>query len=155
VAGESRPKRDRGSRSIFGVLRHPFAAFFAPYRDGADPAEVDRCAVWGPEGRLITCFVMASFDPLPRRWKQGGLHLDETGARWSAGFWPRGGGEPLPSEVDVKLVREVTGVREGLHVKKGYFQVIEARTDRGDLYLAVPRDSVALVVERLSLDGRV
>ena len=55
----------------------------------------------------------------------------------------------MPSQVHVRSVREVTG-DEGLHIKPGFFQVIEAVTERGDLRLAVPRDSVALVVERLT-----
>jgi hypothetical protein len=40
--------------------------------------------------------------------------------------------------------------RDGWNIKPGVFQVIEAVTERGDLRLAVPRDSVALVVERLT-----
>jgi hypothetical protein len=58
----------------------------------------------------------------------------------------------LPSQVHVQSVREVMG-REGLHIKPGFFQVIEAVTERGDLRLAVPRDSVAVVVERLTSGG--
>jgi hypothetical protein len=40
-----------------------------------------------------------------------------------------------------------------MYVKPGFFQVIEATTDRGDLLLAVPKDSVALVVNRLRADA--
>jgi hypothetical protein len=55
----------------------------------------------------------------------------------------------LPSQVYAQSVREVTR-SEGLRIKPGFFQVIEAATEQGDLRLAVPRDSVALVVERLT-----
>jgi hypothetical protein len=51
--------------------------------------------------------------------------------------------------VRVRAVREVTG-GERLHIKPNFFQVIEAETERGELHLAVPRDSVSLVVERLT-----
>ena len=149
VAAAKRPKRDRGSRTFLDVLRHPIAAVGAPSRDGAPATDEDRRAAAGPEGRVVTCFLRASFDPLPRTWKQGGLLLDQDGARWAPGRWLRGGGSPLPSQVHVESVRDVTG-DERLHVKPGFFQVIEAATERGDLRLAVPRDSVALVVERLT-----
>lgn len=79
----------------------------------------------GREGRVITCFVRASFDPLPHRWKQGGLQLDQDGARWAPGVRLRGGGSPLPSQVRVQTVREVMG-GETLRIKPGFFQVIEA-----------------------------
>jgi hypothetical protein len=49
----------------------------------------------------------------------------------------------------VQSVREVTG-SERWRIKAGVYQVIEAATERGDLCLAVQRDSVALVVERLT-----
>jgi len=153
VAAGKRPKRDSGSRTFLDVLLHPIAAVSAPSREGAPATDEDRRAASGPEGRLVTCFLRASFDPLPRRWKQGGLKLDQDGARWAPGFWPRGEGSPLPSQVQVQSVREVTG-REGLHIKPGFFQVIEAATAPGDLRLAVPRDSVALVVERLTSGER-
>jgi len=48
----------------------------------------------------------------------------------------------------VRTVREVAG-GERMRIKAGFVQVIEADTDSGQLLLAVPRDSVALVVERL------
>jgi hypothetical protein len=96
----------------------------------------------------VTCFLCASFEPFPRRWKQGGLHLSEDGVRWAPGLRLRGGGSPLPSPVVVGTVRGVVG-RERMHVKAGFFQVIEATTDRGDLRMAVPKDSVALVVNHL------
>lgn len=146
VAAPRRPKRDSGSRGLLDVLRHPIEALATPFRGGALATDEDRRAVTGWEGRLITCFVRASFDPLPRRWKQGGLQLDQDGARWAPGFRLRGGGSPLPSRVRVQTVREVMR-GETLRIKPGLFQVIEADTDRGDLRLAVPKDSVALVVE--------
>jgi hypothetical protein len=149
MAAAKRAKRDSGSRTFFDVLLHPIAAVSAPSREGAPATDEDRRAASGPEGRLVTCFLRASFDPLPRKWKQGGLQLDQDGARWAPGFWMRGGGSPLPSQVHVQAVREVTG-DEGLHIKPGFFQVVEAVTERGGLRLAVPRDSVALVVERLT-----
>jgi hypothetical protein len=57
----------------------------------------------------------------------------------------------LPPKVRVQVVREVAG-REALRIKPGFFQVIEADTERGNIRLAVPRDSVALVVERLTAE---
>jgi hypothetical protein len=51
--------------------------------------------------------------------------------------------------MSVQSVRDVAR-GDGLHAKPGFFQVIEAATERGDLHLAVPRDSVALVLERLT-----
>lgn len=148
VAAVRRPKRDSGSRGLLDVLRHPFTALTTPCREGARATEGDRGAVAGPEGRVITCFLRASFDPLPGKWKHGGLHLDQDGARWVPGLRLRGGGSPLPSQVRVQTVREVKR-GEALRIKPGFFQVIEADTERGSLRLAVPRDSVALVVERL------
>jgi hypothetical protein len=96
----------------------------------------------------VTCFVRSSFDPLPRKWKQGGLQLDGAGMHWAPGMRMRGGGSLLPSPLQVKGVREVEG-GERMRVKAGFFQVIEVNTASGELLLAVPRDSVALVVDRL------
>lgn len=149
MAGTKRPKRDSGSRTLLDVLRHPIAALNAPHRQGAQATNEDRRAAEGPEGRLVTCLLRASFDPLPRRWNQGALQLDHDGARWAPGLRIRGGGCHLPLPVRVRAVREVTG-GERLHIKPNFFQVIEAETERGELHLAVPRDSVSLVVERLT-----
>jgi hypothetical protein len=55
----------------------------------------------------------------------------------------------LPVPMSVQSVRDVAR-GDGLHAKPDFFQVIEAATERGDLHLAVPRDSVALVLERLT-----
>lgn len=147
-------RRDSGSRTFLDVLRHPIAAVTAPFRESAHATDEDRLAAAGPDGRLVTCFLRASFDPLPRRWKQGGLHLNQNGARWAPGLRPRGGGGlPLPSQVSVRTVREIAG-DESWHIKVGIFQVIEADTEAGELRLAIPRDSVALVLERLTSDER-
>ena len=153
MAAAKRPKRDSGSRRLLDVLRHPIAALTAPSREGAPATDEDRRAAQGPEGRVITCFLRASFEPLPGRWKQGGLQLDQDGARWAPGSRLRGGGSPLPSPVLVHTVREVRG-GERLHIKPGFYQVIEADTERGELRLAVPKDSVALVVEGLQSGGQ-
>jgi hypothetical protein len=56
----------------------------------------------------------------------------------------------LPLPISVQSVREVAR-GDRLRAKPGFFQIIEAATERGDLHLAVPRDSVALVLERLTL----
>ena len=104
-----RPNRDSGSRGLLDVLRHPIAALTAPFREGASATVEDRRAASGPEGRLVTCFVCASFDPLPGKWKHGGLHLDQDGARWAPGFLLRGGGSPLPSPMRVQSVSRSHG----------------------------------------------
>jgi hypothetical protein len=44
--------------------------------------------------------------------------------------------------------RDVEG-REKLRVKAGFFQIIEVNARSADLQLAVPKDSVALVVSRI------
>lgn len=96
----------------------------------------------------MTCILRASFEPFPQKWKQGGLQLDGTGIRWARGLRLSGGGTLLPTPVTVRTVREVEGA-ERIHVKARFFQVIEASTALGDLLLGVPKDSVALVVDRL------
>jgi hypothetical protein len=152
MAAGNRPTRDRGSRTFLDVLRHPIAAVEAHFRARLPVRDEDRRAAFGPEGRVVSSFLQASFDPLPRWWKQGGLQLDQDGARWAPGLKLRGGGSLLPSPVHVESVREAAG-RERLRLKPS-FQVIEAATERGDLRLAVPRHSVALVVERLTSDDQ-
>jgi hypothetical protein len=133
------------------VFRHPVASFTAPFRRGTPASDADRSAASSSEGLVVTCFIRASFEPLPRAWKAGGLHLTPDGARWAPGIRLRGGGTLLPSPLRVQRAREVEGSEE-LHVKARFFQIIEATSDDGDLLLGVPRDSVALVVERLTGD---
>ena len=60
----------------------------------------------------------------------------------------------MPLPISVQSVRDVAR-GDGLHAKPGFFQIIEAAIERGDLHVAVPRDSVALVLERLTLGEQV
>ncbi len=155
VSSDRRPARDAGSRGMFDVLRHPVAAFSAPFREGAAPTDADTSAASGTEGRVVSCFLCAAVEGLPQRWKMGGLQLDASGIRWAPGMRLRGGGSLLPSSLQVQTVREVRGWgRERMYVKHRIFQIIEATSDRGRLQLAVPRDSVALVVNRLRADTK-
>ena len=98
----------------------------------------------------MSCALSASFHPFPPELQLGGLHLDASGARWAPGTRLHGGGEFLPVPIRVQGIREVVG-DEKRRVKARFFQVIETATSMGPIRLAVPRDSVALVVERLSV----
>lgn len=97
---------------------------------------------------MVTCFVRGTLEVLPKTWKKGGLQLDETGVRWAAGMRLSGGGWLFPPSVRVQNVREVEG-RERLRIKANFFQVVEATIGNGEVQLAVPRDSVTLVVRRV------
>ena len=55
VSNAQHPRRDAGSRRFFVVLRHPIAAFTAPFRDGAAATEADRAAATSPEGLHVSC----------------------------------------------------------------------------------------------------
>jgi hypothetical protein len=57
-------------------------------------------------------------------------------------------GTPLSSPIRVIKVREVEG-SEKMRLKARIFQVIEVATGLGNVALGVPRDSVAIVEERL------
>ena len=116
-------------------------------RRRCDPSEDARHAE-SSEGRLVACHVRAEFEPFPSRWRSGNLHLTDSGVRWRAGIRARGGGEEVP-QITVRQTRNVVG-REALVIKRGLFQVIEADSDRGEIFLAVPTGSMNLVVRRLS-----
>jgi hypothetical protein len=117
-------------------------------RRQGNPSEDARAGATSQEGRMVTCHVRADFEPFPSRWRVGNLHLTESGVRWRKGIRARGGGEEVP-QLTVRETRNVVG-REALVIKRGLFQVIEADTERGQIYLAVPTGSVNLVVGRLS-----
>jgi len=142
------PKRDAGSRGFLDVLRHPVAAFTAPFRTGAPAPAADRVAASSAEGLAVSCFIRGAFDPLPRAWKQGHLILNRDGARWSPGRSVGSEGTPLVPPLRVRGVREVEGA-EKARLKRRFFQVVEVTTALGEVALAVPRGSVALVTEHL------
>jgi hypothetical protein len=137
---------------MFDVLRHPISGFSAFSRDGAVPTAEDRDAVWGSEGRIVSCFLRASFDSLPQRWAQGHLQLDGTGIRWEQGRRWRANPTPLSTTLRVRTVRGVEG-NERRRLKASLFQVIVATTEEGVLLLGIPKDSIALVAERLQRDA--
>jgi hypothetical protein len=102
----------------------------------------------GSGGRVIGCFLCATFAPLPRRWKQGRLQLDADGVRWGPGLRRRDGGSLLPSPLRVQTVRDVRGW-ERVHIKADAFQIIEVGSDKGEIRLAVPRERVPVVVDHI------
>src|SRR5476649_479284 len=97
---------------------------------------------------VVACFLCATFAPLPQRWKQGRLQLDVDGVRWAPGLRSREGGSLLPSPLRTESVRNVRGW-ERIHLKADAFQVVEVKTDKGEIRLALPRDRVALVVDHI------
>jgi hypothetical protein len=106
----------------------------------------------GTPGRVIGCFLCATFAPLPRRWKQGRLQLYADGVRWGPGLRRRDGGVLLPAPLTVRAVRDVRGW-ERVHLKAGAFQVIEVGAEPGEIRLAVPRERVPLVVDHMQATG--
>jgi hypothetical protein len=106
---------------------------------------------------LVSCFLRASFAPFPRKWKQGGLFLNQSGARWGPGIRVKtiarlgnsDVGWPLPLPLQTLEIIESKPWEAFGACRNSKFQVIAARTTEGDLFLAVPRDSLALVLERL------
>src|SRR6476646_6948904 len=75
-------------------------------------------------GRVVACFLCATFAPLPPRWKQGRLQLDADGIRWGPGLRRRETGLLLPNPLRVQVVRDVRGW-ERLHIKANAFQIVE------------------------------
>jgi len=114
---------------------------------GLDPGDGDT------RGRVVACFLCATFAPLPRRWKQGRLQLDADGVRWGPGLRRRDGGVLLPSPLEVQVVRDVRGW-ERVHVKAGAFQVVEVGSEQGEIRLAVPRERVPVVVDHIRASGQ-
>ena len=98
-------------------------------------------------GPVVGCFLSATFEPLPKRWKQGRLQLDADGIRWGPGLRGRAGGLLLPSPLRIQAVRDVRGW-ERVHIKAA-FQIIEVGTDHGELRLAVPHERVPVVVDHI------
>jgi hypothetical protein len=97
----------------------------------------------------VTCFLRASYDPLPRKWKAGHLILNADAVRWSPGITRvRKEGTTLSPQLRVLSVREVEGA-ERMRLKPAFFRVSEAATEHGEVTLGIPKDSVALVVDRL------
>ena len=136
------PRRDAGSRTFVDVLRHPLAAFSAPFRKNRAASAEDAA------GRVVTCFIRGTVDPFPKRFKQGGLHLTGTEIRWAPGVRLRGGGLLLTPPFAIHNVRAPTGSEE-LRIKRGVFKIVEISSGAGELMLGLPSDSVALVVQRL------
>jgi hypothetical protein len=99
-------------------------------------------------GRVVACFLCATFAPLPPRWKQGRLQLDADGIRWGPGLRRRETGLLLPNPLRVQVVRDVRGW-ERLHIKANAFQIVEVATDQGQIRLAVSRESVSAVVDHM------
>ena len=103
-------------------------------------------------GRVVGCFLCATFAPLPRRWKQGRLQLDVDGIRWGPGLRRRDGGSLLPAPLTVGAVRDVHGW-ERVHIKAGAFQIIEVGAVQGEIRLAVPTERVPIVVDHIRTTG--
>jgi hypothetical protein len=106
----------------------------------------------GARGRVVACFLCATFAPLPPRWKQGRLQLDIDGVRFGPGFRGREGGSLLPRPLTIDAVREVRGW-ERIQIKGGAYQVIEVGTDQGGIRMAVPRERVGEVVDHIHATG--
>ena len=103
-------------------------------------------------GRVVGCFLCATFAPLPRRWKQGRLQLDVDGIRWGPGLRRREGGSLLAGPLTVRTVRDVRGW-ERVHIKGGAFQIIEVGAEQGEIRLAVPKERVPIVVDHIRTTG--
>jgi hypothetical protein len=103
------------------------------------------------DGLVVACFLRASLDAFPKTWKQGWLHLTQPTVCWARGMRQRTDGTALPEPLQVVAVRDVGGPGEW-RLKRGFFKVIELETSAGPALLAVPTDSVALVVGRLRRD---
>ena len=99
-------------------------------------------------GRVVACFLRATFAPLPPRWKQGRLQLDADGVRWGRGLRGREGALLLPSPLSVQAVRDARGW-EKLHIKASAFQIVEVDTAEGAVHLALPQERVGVVVDHI------
>lgn len=97
----------------------------------------------------MSCFLRSSYDPLPRKFKQGVLSLKSDGATWTEGTSGRGTTVVLPLPLRVRAVLPVGGPGTWT-IKKGLFEIVEVDADEGLLELAVPNASRRLVVSRLS-----
>jgi hypothetical protein len=133
-----------------------------PIAPGAPATDADRLAARSHPGVLVSCFVRASLESFPQKWKQGGLILDEGGARWVPGIRVRtlearshsDGGLPLPTSFrSLEMIEPKRWSKFGTMLVEGRrvrpFQIIRATSAMGDVFFAVPRDSVVLVVEHL------
>lgn len=140
------PRRDAGSRGLSVVLRHPVVSFTALFRDGSSASETDRSAAWSSKGIAVSCFLRGAFDPLPRSFKQGHLILSNDAIQWGPGIRRRTPATTLPTPIRIVRVREVEA---GEKMKRSLFGVVEVATDLGEVALGIPKDSVALVVDRL------
>ena len=90
VAAAKRTKRDRGSRTMLDVLRHPIAALATPFRHRAPPTDEDRRAAAGPQGRCRYLFppsvIRASAEQMEAGWPAARPRRCTMGA-WSSTAW--------------------------------------------------------------------
>lgn len=101
------------------------------------------------EGRAVTCFLRASYEPLPLRFQQGILHLVDGTASWAPGVYGRGQRIDLSLPLTVSRTRPVGG-RGEWNIKRQLFEIIEAESDGGLTELAVPKASIELVSRSIS-----
>jgi hypothetical protein len=135
----SKPKRDAGSRTMLDILLHRKRS---PHCDDEDLA--------AGHIRIVTCHLRSTIPGMPDRFRYGELQLSQTGGiTWKPWMRSRGELTPIPTGVTVHRVRPVGGQGEW-NIKKGLFEVIEAANWDGKVELAVPTNSVRLVVKRLT-----
>jgi hypothetical protein len=116
-------------------------------RRGRPAADAE--AVLAAEGRRVTCFLRADHGDWPRKFKNGQLTLRDTGMSWAPGIYGRGSPISLPSDLRAQAVQPLVGPG-AWNIKKGLFEMVVAGYADGQVYLAVPRRSVRLVLSRLS-----
>jgi hypothetical protein len=131
--------RSAGTRTFLDVFLR------RKQRDSSD--DIDAVFSRG-EGRTVSCFLRATFDPFPGKFRQGVLRIDEVTVTWSPGVWGKGDALTLETPLDVRPVRPPGGPGEG-SIKRNLFAIVEAASSAGTIELAVPTDSVQLVRRRL------
>jgi hypothetical protein len=83
--------RTRNAVGTYGVatlLLNPVRGFSVMWKGppGSEAGQADIAAVQAGEARKVSCFLRGSFDPFPRRLKQGALYISAREAHWVP-FW--------------------------------------------------------------------
>lgn len=148
--GRRRPPKAIGTYGFLGVLRHPSRLFRSPK---ASEGAADIEAVRRGEARSVSCFLRGTFDPFPRKLKQGELELSSEAASWTP-FWSISR-HPLALELAAEHVTTRPADSREPHVKKGEkvfgvmptpaFVVVNCTTSMGVLELVVPSADGPLV----------
>ena len=147
-----RAQKAVGTYGFLDVLRHP-SWIVRPPKPSEGLSDIE--AVRAGEARSVSCFLRGTFDPFPRRLKQGSLVLSGRGVSWIP-FWSFKR-QALEIEVTVDGVATRPADRREPNVKKGgkafgvvtvpAFVVVTCTTPKGALDFVVPPADEPLVAD--------